>query len=291
MKEVHRFFLLLPILLLGCATPTQPATVAEPPPVRDPGRARVVDAAVAEWHAWGDLAVTGWALTLDGDRIPDPNNYERVLSYWEVVPGGDAVVRQHRALHDSLMEALADSGMPPAAPVISLWAYPFWSAAFISFVMDQAGLSEAEFPSSASHATYVDSLLARYSVDPQGAPFYPHTIDEYAPVPGDLICADRSRSPITDWTDRLSEAGQFRPMHCDVVVALKPGELQAVGGNVKDAVTMRRLPTDAQGRLSQAPYGEAPFFVMFENRLSRNVPGMAGRKTQPARVETVALRR
>ncbi|MFC0407984.1 DUF2272 domain-containing protein [Roseomonas elaeocarpi] len=250
-----------------------------------------MNAAVTEWHAWGDLTVTGWAPTLDGERIPDPNNYERVLSYWEVVPGGAAVVRQHRALHDSLMESLADSGMPPAPPVISLWAYPFWSAAFISYVMDQAGLGEAEFPSSASHATYVDSLLARYSVDPQGAPFLPHTIDEYAPVAGDLICADRSRSPITSWTDRLSEAGQFRPMHCDVVVALKPGELQAIGGNVKDAVTMRRLPADAQGRLSQAPYGEAPFFVVFENRLSHTVPSVAGRATSLASVEAPALQR
>ena len=37
-------------------------------------------------------------------------------------------------------------------------------------------------------------------------------------------------------------AGPPTPMHCDVVVSDQPGLVQAIGGNVRDAVVLRRLP-------------------------------------------------
>ena len=43
-------------------------------------------------------------------------------------------------------------------------------------------------------------------------------------------------------------------MHCDIVVAATPGEMAwLVGGNVQQAVTLRMLRLDAQGRLSDLP--------------------------------------
>ncbi|MFC7689702.1 DUF2272 domain-containing protein [Paeniroseomonas aquatica] len=56
-----------------------------------------------------------------------------------------------------------------------------------------------------------------------------------APRPGDLLCADRGPAPIRDWRQRAADAGRFRPMHCDIVVAAGPGAVEAVGGNVSTA--------------------------------------------------------
>ncbi len=279
--------LLVPLLLLGCAAPSPP--VAPAPAVADlPAgqRGDVARAALAEWENWDRLRLTGWAPALDADARPAPENFPRVLDYWDAVPAeGPGVIARHRALHASLTAALdADWTGPAPLPDISLWAYPFWSAAFVSHVMRAAGVGEGDFIAAAAHSRYVDALLARASADPDGAAFVPRAPEEFAPRPGDLLCADRSRAPISSWTERLAEPGQFRPMHCDVVVAGRPGAVEVVGGNVRDAVVLRRLPADAQGRVSRAPFGEAPFFAVFENRLDRPPrPAMARRDaTDPA---------
>ncbi|MBO1075897.1 DUF2272 domain-containing protein (plasmid) [Roseomonas marmotae] len=165
-----------------------------------------------------------------------------------------------------LMEMLP-VGAPQVLPSISLWSHPAWSAAFVSYVMQRAGVPGFVFPPSAAHSFYVDALLANWSSYPEGAAFRPHAPHEYAPRPGDLICADRSISPLYGWEERLAEPGQFRPMHCDVVVASGGGLVQAVGGNVLGAVVLRRFPADAAGRALPPPWDKPPFFVVFENRL------------------------
>jgi hypothetical protein len=45
--------------------------------------------------------------------------------------------------------------------------------------------------------------------------------------------------------------------------------VEAVGGNVRDAVTLARFPADEAGRLLR---GERPFLVVMENRLGRTPP-------------------
>jgi hypothetical protein len=63
------------------------------------------------------------------------------------------------------------------------------------------------------------------------------------------------------------EPGQFRPMHCDVVVANGGQLVQAIGGNVLDAVVLRRFPADPAGHALPPPEDKPPFFVVFENRM------------------------
>jgi hypothetical protein len=64
---------------------------------------------------------------------------------------------------------------------------------------------------------------------------------------------------------RAAERGQFRAMHCDLVVTTGPGVIEAIGGNLGDAVTLRRIPADAEGRARG-------FLVVVENRLGRLPP-------------------
>ncbi|UFN51194.1 DUF2272 domain-containing protein [Roseomonas sp. OT10] len=265
--------LLLLFLLAACAT-APPLPQSSESHSLDPARERVVRAALTEWEAWGRPVQIGWALTLE-DGEPSPENFPRILEYWQAVNEGRGVVRQLRALHDQMTLALAEGGQDPLPqPSISLFAYPAWSAAFVSHVMRQAGLGESDFPASSAHARYIDSLLARAAVDPDWASFRPEDPLASLAQPGDLLCADRSSLPLLHWTERLAEAGRFRPMHCDVVVTVRPGLVEAVGGNVRDSVTLRRFPADEQGRVLQAPYGEPQFFLLLENRI-----GTRGRAT------------
>jgi hypothetical protein len=256
-------------LLAGCSSspPPPPAVSASIPSAAQ--RSAVMRAALLEWERWGKLTVDGWPEALPVAAAPE--NYSNILTYWESVPEGAGVIRRHQETHDALLagltELLPEGAPPPTLPSVSLWAHPAWSAAFISYVMQRAGVPGFVFPASAAHSTYIDALLFAWSSNPEGAAFRPHDPGEYVPVPGDLICADRSRVPLYHWPDKLAEAGQFRPMHCDVVVASGGGLVQAIGGNVLDVVVLRRFPADPAGRALPPPWDKPPFFVVFENRL------------------------
>jgi hypothetical protein len=49
------------------------------------------------------------------------------------------------------------------------------------------------------------------------------------------------------------------------VVEVRPGEVRAIGGNVRDSVTRSVFPLDANGFLS--PISGRLFFTVIENRL------------------------
>jgi len=259
------------LLLAGCATQApQVATLAPPLPYPSSTRERAIRIALEEWREWGSVVVE--------DARPRPRstgpglessltNFPRVLAYWRAVEGETGA----RAAIDRNRNRYATILAQPGAPG-ELWGEPAWSAAFISYVLRNAGVDQREFPSSAAHAFYIDGMLADAAAFPAQASFIPHDVGAYAPVPGDLVCADRSRRPLANWRDRLAERGEFRPMHCDIVVDASPGVVQAVGGNVADSVTLSRFPADASGRLLARPAGHPAWFAVFENRLGRLPP-------------------
>jgi hypothetical protein len=243
--------LLLLALLSACVAPPPPRE----PPLFYPAsaRERMLRIAIAEWEDWGRLTPETVPTSAEGSR----ENFPRVLAYWRALdPGGDrgAIARNRRRF---------------SAGAGGVWDEPAWSAAFISFVLRAAGVDGREFPPSAAHATYVDALIADAAEFADRAPFVPHGPASYSPALGDLVCADRSPRPIADWAERAADAGRFRPMHCDIVVANVAGGVEAVGGNVRDAVTRTRLPTTPDGRLILAPGATPRIFAIFENRLGR----------------------
>ncbi|MBP0491581.1 DUF2272 domain-containing protein [Roseomonas sp. SG15] len=162
------------------------------------------------------------------------------------------------------------SGLPfnvePANVAISSYNTPAWSAAFISYAMNSAGVSRSDFRPSSAHVFYMDGMIENYLADPDSAAFRPHHVEEYAPRPGDLLCYDRSASPLPNWEARMAERGRSRPSHCDIVVRAAGGTIDLIGGNVMDVVLRRRIPVDAQGIVLPPPLERPPFFVVFENR-------------------------
>jgi len=226
--------------------------------------------ALAEWRDWGSQVLEADAtgppqgdLPSDPPRSAEsrPGNFPRILAYWRALDDDEGAVALNRPLYRAALEGRAAGA--------ALWAEPYWSAAFMSYVMRAAGVDRVEFPPSAAHSTYVDAMIRTALRFPSTAPFVPHAPGRRAPAPGDLICADRSRAAGgADWRDRLAEAGRFRPMHCDIVVATGSGTVEAIGGNVRDAVTLTRYRTDAAGYLLPRPPGAGlAWFAVFENRL------------------------
>jgi len=248
-------------LLAGCAgvTPLPPV-----PPLSYPPSAaeRVIRIAMEEWRDWGSLIRPAFAEGSHGNPEGDADSFPRVLAYWRAVPeDGDAIATNRRRY-----EELLHTGES------TLWADPAWSAAFISFVFRNAGVDAPEFPYNAAHVLYLDGMTATARAWPDRAPFLPRSPRDYAPRQGDLVCRDRSRTPLLDWAERQAEAGVFRPMHCDIVVSTAPGVVRAVGGNVGDAVTMVVFETDGPGHLLPAPPGRAPIVVIMQSRLGRLPP-------------------
>ncbi|MBK1660653.1 DUF2272 domain-containing protein [Paracraurococcus ruber] len=254
---------LLPLLLLlGCAAP--PAAPEPPLPYPPSARERLLRVALAEWAEWGGITVAAGARPPSTRAESDPANFPRVLAYWRAVPEDEGAIALNRRRF-----AAALARQPGGE---ALWQDPYWSAAFISWLMQAAGVDRREFPPSAAHAAYVDALIRDAALFPATAPFLPRSPGEVPPQPGDLLCADRGRTPIQDWRQRAADAGRFRPMHCDIVVAAGPGWVDAIGGNVLDAVTRTRFPADASGYLLPAPPGAPVFFAILENRLGRLFP-------------------
>ena len=267
------------LLLAACATSAPPPP--PPPPLSYPAsaRERMQRIALEEWAEWGRIVVRDGAPRPAGpSQESQLANFPRVLAYWRAVEGeGRAAIDRNRDRYATVLSY-------PEAPG-GIWSEPAWSAAFISFVLRNAGVDQREFPPSAAHAFYIDGMLRDAATFPALAPFIPHAVKSYAPVPGDLVCADRSRRPLLSWQERLAEAGQFRPMHCDIVVATGPGSVQAVGGNIADAVTLSVFPTDSAGRVLARPPGQPTWFAIFENRLGR-LPPFGG----PAATTPIAAR-
>jgi hypothetical protein len=238
----------LPILLASaCAAPPQSANLAlasrYPPFVSRPyepfSRTAAVAIAMREWRLFGGLIdddPPGSRAPLDPEAKPErlPGLWQRVGEYWWLGMPQDRMEGAWTGKHDANGIAFAtnqDGDFP-------------WSAAFISYVMRIAGAG-GRFPYSALHADYINAA----AVGAPGFALRAERPEAYAPAPGDLICMGRHGSQALRYDDL--PAPPF-PSHCDIVVVAEPGELTVIGGNVDDAVTMKHVPTTADGYLASS---------------------------------------
>lgn len=126
-----------------------------------------------------------------------------------------------------------------------------WSAAFISYLMHKAGLSDAQFRFSATHSDYIkaafedDAAYAYRACDPA------HT----RPRIGDLLCYSRGGRPLrrfSDWQDAVRGEHFITASHCELVVEVDRGarKIETIGGNVLQSVVRRRLRLNESDVLS-----------------------------------------
>ena len=131
-----------------------------------------------------------------------------------------------------------------------------WSAAFVSWVMKEAGASD-RFEYSASHSTYIADAVASRKNGDSDAAFVAYRLDEYSPQVGDLVGFSRQPGVTFDSQPPYKS-------HTDIVVDVRDGEIDVIGGNTSDSVTLRTFQTDAQGRLIDQ---SRDWFVVLSNQL------------------------
>jgi hypothetical protein len=212
-------------------------------PVLSSMRRQVVEVALSEWAYFGKQTVK---LSGGEESIPHVGKWEddggpytsRVNSYWRSVGKPDL------------------DGMDCKQP---------WSAAFISWVMESAGVPSIYFPRSEAHWNYLKEIMD--NAGSEGSAFRPHRTVEYAPVPGDLVCATRGHNGLPPSPEMSPEAvlQEHTRLHCDIVVEQSGNQLGVVGGNVRNSVSKTLLTLNPDGTVQ--PTEQRPWFVVIENRL------------------------
>jgi len=189
---------------------------------------RLVDLALGEWHYFGRQTVR-----LTGEReIIDP------VGHWE-----DEAIRANRV--NQYWRAVGRpelTGQDCTEP---------WSAAFISWLMQTAGVPPDQFRRADAHWVYLNEMM-RKDARGQGG-FVPHRLNHYRPTRGDLICAYREPLQRIRWLETMNELPPATRLHCDVVVYRARTYLEVIGGNVRNSVSKTIVPLDLQGDLRPTP--------------------------------------
>jgi hypothetical protein len=231
-------------------------------------RRRIVDIAVQEW------AFFGFRVAAPDEDENSPERNAGTVSTPAESAGSDARPGRRRSRlppDEALRVASSVAGYWAATPegtwivarqndawkgefgVGARWEYP-WSAAFISWVMCEAGLAATgQFQRAVAHHAYIDQAIrARDSRAPHAA-FTAYDAGEAAVEPGDLLCTAR-RPVYRTIAERRQQPGVGARTHCDIVVQLDETAMQiaAIGGNVRGVVALKRLPA------SRGPHGLRP---------------------------------
>ena len=245
-------------------------------------RRRIVDVAVQEWAFFGfRLAAADDTDDTDAGRneaegawssAPDPRRGRRprlppaeaariaasIAGSWAVTPEGSWIVARQNDRWNG------DAG------IAARWNAP-WSAAFVSWVMCEAGLgASGQFQRGVAHHTYIDQALrSRDGQAPQAA-FAAYDLGETAISPGDLLCSSR-RPTYRTIAERRRQIGVGARSHCDVVVKVDEAREQilAIGGNVRGVVSLKAFPAvyQSNGPLRlRTGSGERPMFAHLKLR-------------------------
>lgn len=225
-------------------------------------RRRIVDIAVQEWAAFGFQTFD--ARAVETRRLPEgvvaetvnplrpaprsvrhalrlgrwesePSADAAIAGYWSATPDGARIVARQNAA----WRAADDAGVE--------WVEP-WSAAFVSWVMCEAGLGDlGQFERDIAHRVYIDQAIrARDGAAPEAA-FVAYDAGEQPIEPGDLLCNARGGVNYRTLADRRRDLGEHAGTHCDVVVRVADDRINVIGGNVVQGVSLTILPLVRDG--------------------------------------------
>jgi hypothetical protein len=249
------FFLLSGLAVLaGCAAPQSHS----PAYTRIDGFSRqaAVATALREWRLFGSPVhdePPGSRPPPEPDEIPSRQEglWQRVGDYWWI--GQDVGTRA--SLWTGRTDETGQEFPPEDADRYA------WSAGFIAYLMRIAGAGD-RFPYGPAHATYINAARRQAAGEETGWILVAERPEDYAPQQGDLICTGRDEAAGIGFDDLPARF----PGHCDIVVAIRPGELSVIGGNVGASVAMKHVPITPEGRLA-SPNGivlddRYPWFVV-----------------------------
>lgn len=221
-----------------------------------------------------------------GARAPDRLAWRRVWEYWlnlEKHSPGLAWSRKVVSLPGLLNDRMVDSRIEEVrlsdlvaaldssdlngkeslkqATVRAAISDTPWSAAFISYVMDKAGLDKAQFQYAAAHWVYIKQA---FGSDPDRA-YRACDPLKTQPRVADLLCYSRGpKAPgdFGEWLASVHTPGFSAASHCEIVVSIDraAAKMETVGGNVLQSIAVRRLKLNQDGVLSRShvPRGGNP---------------------------------
>lgn len=203
------------------------AMVIESAALRD----AIVVSAVREWEFWGKSV---WNL-VTGEKQRTNRDDDRAFSTY---------------IRDTYCPVAMAAGDIPGLTAIEDDEF-YWSAVAISYMVRQAGVPADAFKASASHSTFIiESIKARKNGDATRA-YWGFRIDDPSVeiMPGDIIGCTRTSGVTPEEALAYYDKTGWYPSHSDIVVARRDGEIDVIGGNVRDSVTMKTLALDANGRI------------------------------------------
>lgn len=176
-----------------------------------------------------DTAISEWNYWKNGQiKEGDPSTMERLREYWREGAG---------------VKNWDDRRMTDEA----------WSAAFISYVMKKSGAG-SDWKYAPSHSTYiVDSIKNRKLNNDK--PFKGYKPNEVKLEIGDLVGRARQSGVTYDTT------GAYKS-HTDIVVAIKDGYAESIGGNIGNSVSMTKVPLTPDGKVDTS---KSNYFVVIKN--------------------------
>lgn len=201
-------------------------------------RQRIVDIAVQEWAYFGRSVDQQLASAAEFSRMrsrfarmgaaESARVASSIAGYWAATPDSDWIVRQQNSRWQ-------------AEGVGTRWR-DAWSAAFISWVMCESGLSNGQFRRAIAHHTYIDQAIRALDDDDPDSLFVARTPGTARVSPGDLLCRG-SRPAYRSIAERRNQMGVGARTHCDIVVKVdtEQQQIQVIGGNVRGWVRMKVL--------------------------------------------------
>lgn len=106
----------------------------------------------------------------------------------------------------------------------------FWSAAFISFVLENANFTKTRL--STQHSVYIHEAIQN-RITGANRDFWGYRRREAKPQVGDIICQWRDHETTFDEAEMSSDF----PGHTDLVIAVRPNACITLGGNVANATS------------------------------------------------------
>jgi hypothetical protein len=235
---------------------------------RNPVGTRIAKIACEEhrlWHrpfidAQGRILRLG-PMEAEQDKLSDDRTqaWRRVVHYWRE---SGLLVRRNSVETQKAAPSVAwlESGARECAVETPDWQKKAacrtflidvpWSSVFVSYVMKRAEL--ANFAASSSHYYYLRDAAR----NAKNGPYRMQPLQGDKPKVGDLVCYLREKNRIYDYAQfaaHLQENHFPLDSHCDIVVGVDlngDSKLYAIGGNVVQGVTMRKLNLNARGFLS-----------------------------------------
>jgi hypothetical protein len=189
---------------------------------------KIIDIANTEWIHWGRST---WKVDSGRTNIVSKDDDPVFAKY--VIDNYCAVVRD-----------------TPLVTAIQNDDYA-WSAVGMSYFMKTAGFSRSEFPFSSSHSKFIQHFVAARKNADANAAYWGYRLTEpgLSIAVGDLIGYGRGEGMTQDRANRLFDSASSYKSHTDVVVAVRPGEIDVIGANVMDSVTKKTLKLTTNGQI------------------------------------------